>query len=206
MASVTDTQIQKARETDLFAYLQSYEPGVLKRDGPNYRHREHDSLVYVTSKGYWYWNSRGRSINALDYLIQIRGYWDSNVEMTARAFACYIKDKLPYASDYLAGHADCALTMVTNKDGSLEIIKAFPEGEERKAINAVFDEIIQDLKWEQILTHSDITLPLPAAERQQISLFDDGRPSVLGQLATAKAQEKSAGVKPAVKKKEDMQL
>ena len=23
------------------------------------------------------------------------GYWDSNVEMTARAFACYIKDKLP---------------------------------------------------------------------------------------------------------------
>lgn len=74
MASVTDAQIQQARETDLFAYLQSYEPGVLKRDGPNYRHREHDSLVYVTSKGYWYWNSRGRSINALDYLIQIRGY------------------------------------------------------------------------------------------------------------------------------------
>ena len=36
------------------------------------------------------------------------GYWDSNVEMTARAFACYIKDKLPYTSDYLAGHADCA--------------------------------------------------------------------------------------------------
>lgn len=29
------------------------------------------------------------------------GYWDSNVEMTARAFACYIKDKLPYQSDYL---------------------------------------------------------------------------------------------------------
>ena len=35
---------------------------------------EHDSLVYVTGKRYWYWNSRGRSINALDYLIQIRGY------------------------------------------------------------------------------------------------------------------------------------
>ncbi len=58
----------------MFAYLQSYEPGVLKRDGPNYRHKEHDSLVYVTGKRYWYWNSRGRSINALDYLIQIRGY------------------------------------------------------------------------------------------------------------------------------------
>lgn len=74
MPGVTQEQIKQAREADLFAYLQSYEPGVLKRDGPNYRHKEHDSLVYVTSKRYWYWNSRGRSINALDYLIQIRGY------------------------------------------------------------------------------------------------------------------------------------
>lgn len=74
MPGVTQEQIRQAREADLFAYLQSYEPGVLKRDGPNYRHKEHDSLVYVTAKCYWYWNSRGRSINALDYLIQIRGY------------------------------------------------------------------------------------------------------------------------------------
>lgn len=74
MPGVTKEQIQAAREADLFAYLQFHEPGVLKRDGPNYRHREHDSLVYVTGKKYWYWNSRGRSINALDYLIQIRGY------------------------------------------------------------------------------------------------------------------------------------
>lgn len=142
------------------------------------------------------------------YMEPTHGYASNHFQMTqkGRAFACYIKDKLPYASDYLAGHADCALTMVTNKDGSLEIIKAFPEGEERKAINDVFDEIIQDLKREQLLTHSDITLPLPAAERQQISLFDDDRPSVLGQLATVKAQEKSAGVKPTTKKKEDMQL
>nr|WP_289707346.1 hypothetical protein [Enterocloster clostridioformis] len=74
MPGVTKEQIQAAREADLFVYLQFHEPGVLKRDGPNYRHKEHDSLVYVTGKGYWYWNSRGRSINALDYLIQIRGY------------------------------------------------------------------------------------------------------------------------------------
>ena len=25
-------------------------------------------------KRYWYWNRRGRSINALDYLVEIRGY------------------------------------------------------------------------------------------------------------------------------------
>lgn len=74
MPGVTREQIQQAREADLFRYLQFHEPGVLKRDGPNYRHKEHDSLVYVTGKRYWYWNSRGRSINALDYLVEIRGY------------------------------------------------------------------------------------------------------------------------------------
>jgi len=124
------------------------------------------------------------------------GYWDSNVEMTARAFACYIKDKLPYTSDYLAGHADCALTMVTNKDGSIEILKAYPEGEERKAINAVFDEIMLDLKREHFLTHADMTLPLPASELRaapdgQLTMFSDGRPSVMEQLAARKTAEKT---------------
>ncbi|WP_373218604.1 LPD1 domain-containing protein [Ruminococcus sp. 5_1_39BFAA] len=115
------------------------------------------------------------------------GYWDSNVEMTARAFACYIKDKLPYQSDYLAGHADCAVTFVSDKDGKMEVLKAYPEGEERRAINAVFDEIVADLKREQILTHSDVTLPLPAqplAENEQISIFTAERPSVMAQPAT----------------------
>lgn len=74
MGGVTKEQIRQAREADLFAYLQFYEPDVLKRDGCNYRHKEHDSLVYVTGKRYWYWNSRGRKINALDYLVEIRGY------------------------------------------------------------------------------------------------------------------------------------
>lgn len=74
MPGVTDEQVQQAREADLFAYLQSHEPGVLKRDGPNYRHKEHDSLVYVTRSRYWYWNSRQRKINAIDYLMLIRGY------------------------------------------------------------------------------------------------------------------------------------
>ena len=71
---VTDEQVKAARDAALFAYLQTYEPGVLKRDGPNYRHREHDSLVYVSNRRFWYWNSRGKRINALDYLMEIRGY------------------------------------------------------------------------------------------------------------------------------------
>ncbi len=90
------------------------------------------------------------------------GYWDSNAEMAARAFACYVKDRLPYHSDYLAGRADCAVTLVTGKNGETEVLKAFPEGEERKAINAVFDEIVADLKRERILIHSDAALPLTA--------------------------------------------
>lgn len=131
------------------------------------------------------------------------GYWDSNTEMTARAFACYIKDKLPYSSDYLAGHADCAVTFVAEKSGEMAVLKAFPEGEERRAINAVFDEIVADLKREQILTHSDETLPLPAqplAENEQISIFTADRPSVMAQLAAVKPAEKTTPTQAAPKK------
>ncbi len=73
MPGVSKEQIAQARDTDLLSYLQAHEPGVLRRTGPNtYRHREHDSLVY--HRGYWYWNSRGKRINAVDYLMEIRGY------------------------------------------------------------------------------------------------------------------------------------
>ncbi len=133
------------------------------------------------------------------------GYWDSNVEMTARAFACYIKDKLPYQSDYLAGHADCAVTLVAGKDGKMDVLKAYPEGEERKAINAVFDEMMAELKREQILTHSETTLPLPVqaaplVENEQISIFTMERPSVMAQLAAAKPAEKTTPAQTAPKK------
>lgn len=80
--------------------------------------------------------------------------------MTARAFACYIKDKLPYASDYLAGHADCAVALVMDKSGETEVLKAYPQGEERRAINAVFDEIVADLKLQHTLTHAEQRCPL----------------------------------------------
>lgn len=74
MPRISDEQVAAARQADLFAYLQANEPLSLKRDGPNWRHTEHDSLVYVTGRNYWYWNSRGKRINALDYLMEIRGY------------------------------------------------------------------------------------------------------------------------------------
>ncbi len=130
------------------------------------------------------------------------GYWDSNVEMSARAFACYIMDKLPYRSDYLMGHAECAIGLYVPKNGDPEIIKAYPQGEERKAINAVFDEIIADLKRQKILTHADMTLPLkaPVHISEQITMDMGGRPSVMGKLTAAKAAEKPST--PAVPKKQ----
>ena len=130
------------------------------------------------------------------------GYWASNVEMTARAFACYVMDKLPHRSDYLAGHAECALAFVQGKDGGQEILKAYPTGEERKTINKVFDELMTDLKLQHIFTHEESARPLeapavPAAASEQISLFSE-KPSVIGQLASAKASEVKR--QPAAKK------
>ncbi len=89
------------------------------------------------------------------------GYWESNAELTARAFAIYIMDKLPGKSDYLAGHAECAISMTFDKDGTPHLLKAYPEGEERQAINAVFDEIVAELKLQHYLTHDEHVQPAP---------------------------------------------
>ena len=123
------------------------------------------------------------------------GYWDSAVEMTARAFACYVKDRLPYQSDYLVGHAESCVGLYTNKDGSTEVVRAYPQGEERKAINAAFDNLIAELKKELVFTHTEEvpSLPLPKEQSpQQLSILDDEKPSVLGQLAAAKVAQKQA--------------
>ena len=123
------------------------------------------------------------------------GYWDSEVEMTARAFACYVKDRLPYQSDYLVGHAESCVGLYTNKDGSTEVIRAYPQGEERTAINAAFDELISELKKELIFTHTEEVPSLPRPKEQapqQLSILDDDKPSVLGQLAAAKAAQRPA--------------
>lgn len=65
------------------------------------------------------------------------GYWSSMPEMFARAFACYVRDKIgDKKSDYLVGHSECAT------DG---VQIAFPVGEERRVIDAKFDEFIEDM-------------------------------------------------------------
>lgn len=73
------------------------------------------------------------------YVKESHGYWSSEKEMLARAFACYVKDKLEEVgvqSDYLCGHAETTVK---------------PEGEERKAINKKFDELFDTLKARKII-------------------------------------------------------
>ena len=137
------------------------------------------------------------------------GYWDSNAELTARAFATYIMDKLPGRSDYLAGHAECAVAMTTDKDNNLKIIRAYPVGEERAAINAVLDEIVAELKLQQHLNHDEHVQPeSPPARREpprdipqykpigkgdQLTFDSIARPSVMDKLAAAKETVKAGG-------------
>lgn len=84
------------------------------------------------------------------------GYWQSTIEMFARSFACYVSDKLNNRSDYLCGHADLALGFITNKENELELIKAFPEGEERTLINEKLDKLINFLKEKNLLHDNNL--------------------------------------------------
>ena len=69
------------------------------------------------------------------------GYWTSNEELFARAFACYVKDKLSGRNDYLAGHAD-----IGKAEHQGKTIYVYPVGEERKQFDQKMDKMIQGLK------------------------------------------------------------
>lgn len=69
------------------------------------------------------------------------GYWKSEIEMFARAFACYVEDKLAeqgIRDDYLCGHAESCVSEANGKT-----LYAYPRGEERKRINAALDELVR---------------------------------------------------------------
>lgn len=93
------------------------------------------------------------------------GYWQSKCEMLARAFDCYIADKIKesgYQSDYLSSYAD---SFYFKKDGG--IVAAFPRGEERKVIGRAFDRLFEELKERGILQE-------PVA-KQRLGLVDPER-------------------------------
>ncbi len=84
------------------------------------------------------------------------GYWASNVEMFARAFACYVHDKVDGRSDYLCGHSEAAVIPRYNeKTKETEYIAAIPQGEERERINRCFDELVCELKEMGVLHHKE---------------------------------------------------
>jgi len=69
------------------------------------------------------------------------GYWDSNAEMLARAFACYIKDTYDRKSDYLFAHADVYKFEFEN-----QAICAIPQDGEREYFDELFDQMFEELK------------------------------------------------------------
>lgn len=84
-------------------------------------------------------------------------YWKSNKEMAARAFACYIQDKLAeqgIRNDYLCGHAETAPALV----GDGKVAYTYPKGEERAAINKAFDKVIAELKTRGIFNEKKQSL------------------------------------------------
>ena len=63
---------------------------------------------------------------------------------------------------------------------------------------------LAELKKELVFTHTEETpsLPAPAKNPEQLSMFSGDKPSVIGKLAAAKTQQKAAPATPSKKKKE----
>ncbi len=83
-----------------------------------------------------------------------RDYWSTRREMAARAFAAYMSDKLHdkgRENTYLTSYAD-------NKYYILDGIKPYPEGEERKSINAAFDRLFDAVRSHKTLQKSQMNL------------------------------------------------
>jgi len=76
-------------------------------------------------------------------------YWSSLHEMAARSFQAFLEDSLKNKerrNDYLSFGADNALYGGNHK--------AYPEGEERKLINAAFERLFKTIKEEQIFENA----------------------------------------------------
>lgn len=67
-------QIQIARRADLYEYLLRYHPDSVKKAGfGRLQHKQHDSLIITQGKGFCH-NSRNKTGNGVDYLMEYHGY------------------------------------------------------------------------------------------------------------------------------------
>lgn len=121
-----------------------------------------------------------------------KGYWSSACEMAARAFACYISDKLAekgMRNDYLCGHSEAAAA-------------AIPHGEERERINRAFDELFKALKAEGLLKPADSL----SAEEMVSSDIDVASGKALMPAPKKSPAKKTAPVKKAEEKEPEEEL
>lgn len=76
-------------------------------------------------------------------------YWSEPHEMAARAFAAYVEDKVAEQggqSDFLVYHAHGGI-ILPMIDGF--VARPYPEGQERKALNAAFDTFVKSIRTEE---------------------------------------------------------
>jgi hypothetical protein len=100
-------------------------------------------------------------------------YWSSNPEMAARAFAAYVEDKLTTASaknDFLVYKAHGTVFVPIYPEG---LLKPYPEGEERQAINKAFDKLFDTIKTREtergVMMYADLTPRQGGLDEQDIS-------------------------------------
>ena len=88
------------------------------------------------------------------YAKDSKGYWQSSTEMFARAFACYVFDKLKEnneKNDYLCGHAQSCISAMFDNNGNSTFIKAYPEGLERLKIDECFDDLLEKVRGKGLI-------------------------------------------------------
>lgn len=96
--------------------------------------------------------------------------------MFARAFSCYVHDKIEMSggrSDYLCGHSEMTTTLVTDqKTGELFIVSAVPQGEERIKLNQCFDDMFNELRELGYLHEFHYEMPEHFRRKEYPSLSD----------------------------------
>lgn len=132
---------------------------------------------------------RGSRLFDLSFSKADKGYWSSACEMAARAFACYISDKLAekgMRNDYLCGHSEAAAG-------------AIPQGEERERINRAFDALFKALKAEGLLKPADsqsaeeiVSSDVDVASGKELRPAPKKAPAKKAAPAVKKAEEKKA--------------
>ncbi|MDR2532749.1 MAG: DUF3991 and toprim domain-containing protein [Oscillospiraceae bacterium] len=74
MSVYTEKQIAEVRQTDMVGFLERLEGFTFKRVGSGWRCIEHDSLVVMSDRCGWFWNSKGvGGANAFDFCQKIYG-------------------------------------------------------------------------------------------------------------------------------------